>query len=1351
MIDSKKLLADLQKQVKLLEADLAEQLVPESAPAVLLRSEYDDERTARRTAAEWPAWRDAQLTQIAVAWVLGTVFLRWSEDNGLIEPVLSGPGDRLAIAEDAQLAHYRRHPEHNDGDWLAEQFEVLRSTDAGRLLFDPAHNPMYWVPISHDAAKALVAFWRRTDGDGLVHSFEDPEWDTRFLGDLYQDLSEDAKKRYALLQTPRFVESFILQRTLKPAIEEFGVEGLRLIDPACGSGHFLLGAFERLVRAWEEASPGLDPYELARRALASVHGVDTNPFAVAIARFRLLVAALRTAGVTTLASAAGQAWRPIIGCTDSLRTLERQESIAGVDAAIGYRARWEDVDDFAADRLLESASYHTVVGNPPYITVKDPKQNEYYRKRWSACHQKFQLTVPFAQRIFDLARHPDADGFGAGFTGQITSNAFMKREFGSKLVQEFLPAIELSHVIDTSGAYIPGHGTPTVILIGRRSIPSRRDAVRAVLGVRGEPSEPEQPEKGLVWSAIEAQIDQPGSESEWISVVDLPRSRLVGHPWSLSGGGASDVVQAVENGCVALANRVDKIGFVAITAEDSAYFYPSARSARRVGARRSRQMVEGDAVRDFVIDPRTTTVWPYGDKLEALTGGWVDRLLWRNRRVLQRRKRFGTPIEELTGQVWQEFGELYRNKITNPFSIAFGEVSTHNHFVFDRGGRLFNRTAPVIKLPEAATEDDHFALLGLLNSSTACFWLKEVCFPKGGSGMGRGIQPEDWMERFAFNGTNIEDLPLPSGLPSAGGSHLDSLAQQLAATTPSASAESATPTRDRLSLARAEYDRLRTEMISAQEQLDWDVYRRYGLLSDAEAARVLGQSGSAEPLNLGERAFEIVLARKVAAGQTETQWFTRHGSTPITELPAHWSEKYRRTVEARIELIERRRDIALIERPECKRRWASESWDKQQERALRNWLLDRFEARHLWLAPDANGDEQPAPQTVRSLADQLRGDADVVSVARLWAGDALGRPDAELAEVVGTLVDDEHVPFLAAYRYKPSGLAKRAEWEHTWTLQRAEDAVAARMGHDDVTHPEVRKAIATEVGDVPVPPKYASSDFVRGSYWGRRGKLDVPKERFVSYPAASRDGDGSLLLGWAGWDHREQAQALAVLVGQRRGEDGWSGERVTPLLAGLAEVLPWVHQWHAEVDPVYGAAPGDIYDGFLDAQLGELELSRAGLAAWVPAGRVDVAPLPRTRASSKRTGDSAAAPAPRRPRSAPEPEHLDAVLIAASSGPLSNERIRDLTGLDAAGARAVAKHLVDEGRLVTTGQRRGMRYVATGHQADGAAPGQDWFDTGDPELNARIVREAQEQGVSPQFLHRVAYEDVQVEVQPPPD
>ena len=76
--------------------------------------------------------------------------------------------------------------------------------------------------------------------------------------------------------------------------------------------------------------------------------------------------------------------------------------------------------------------------------------------------------------------------------------------------------------------------------------------------------------------------------------------------------------------------------------------------------------------------------------------------------------------------------------------------------------------------------------------------------------------------------------------------------------------------------------------------------------------------------------------------------------------------------------------------------------------------------------------------------------------------------------------------------------------------------------------------------DIPVPPNYTSADFVKNSYWRLRGKLDVPKERFISYPYASSDSDDSLMLGWAGWDHREQAHALITLIEERSSADGWT-------------------------------------------------------------------------------------------------------------------------------------------------------------------------------------------------------------------
>jgi hypothetical protein len=533
------------------------------------------------------------------------------------------------------------------------------------------------------------------------------------------------------------------------------------------------------------------------------------------------------------------------------------------------------------------------------------------------------------------------------------------------------------------------------------------------------------------------------------------------------------------------------------------------------------------------------------------------------------------------GLTWYEWQELYSSKLATPVSIAFPELATHNHFVLTRGGMVFNRTAPVIKLPDGATEDDHLNLLGLLNSSTACFWLKQACHDKGGGGIGGGLATEGWEHFYNFTGTKLKEFPFSNGARLERTRLLDGLAQESQAATPPAVCERRVPTRTVLDEALRRWEAIRTEMIAVQEEIDWEVYRLYGLLDED-----MTYAGDDLPgLALGERAFEIVLARKMAAGEEETAWFERHGSTPRTELPEHWPAAYRELVQRRIDLIAERPDLALIERPECKRRWATKPWAEQKREALREWLLDRLEDRELWADPQG----RPQPQSVAQLADRVQRDPDLLAVLTLL----VGRPDYHLAGELGRLLADEAVPYLAAHRYTTSGLRKRGAWEEVWALQRSEDA-------------------GEQVDRIPVPPKYAQADFARNSYWRHRGKLDVPKERFIAYPGAERDIDQTGVYGWAGWDHLEQARALATVVVQRASQDGWEGERLLPLLAGLAELEPWLHQWYAESDPDYGGSPADYFTAFLSQRLAAAARTREDLAALPP-------PAPRRGRRSRRT------------------------------------------------------------------------------------------------------------------------------------
>jgi hypothetical protein len=194
-------------------------------------------------------------------------------------------------------------------------------------------------------------------------------------------------------------------------------------------------------------------------------------------------------------------------------------------------------------------------------------------------------------------------------------------------------------------------------------------------------------------------------------------------PWILADGGLEMVETLSSRSVSRLAASSQSIGIVGFTLSDALYFMPMHSAHRhKIPSKLVRRVVTGEVLRDWAESETDAAVFPYGPDLCVVKIEEEQELLrymWQGRVDASNGVLFGGKTKIDAGLNWYEYGRLTTSKLRSDLSITFACVATLNHFVLDRGGCFFNRHAPVIKLREGASEEEHLRLLGLLTSSTA--------------------------------------------------------------------------------------------------------------------------------------------------------------------------------------------------------------------------------------------------------------------------------------------------------------------------------------------------------------------------------------------------------------------------------------------------------------------------------------------------------------------------------------------------------------------------------------------------------------------------------------------------------
>lgn len=786
-----------------------------------------------------------------------------------------------------------------------------------------------------------------------------------------------------------------------------------------------------------------------------------------------------------------------------LRKLE------GADFDSPFNFAWcVDFPGIFAGQNGSKGGFDIIVGNPPFVTARNPVKRELWRERWPrVCHREYQLVAPFLQCGFELLKE-------VGELGYIASNAFAKREFGGPLVNEYLPRIDIQKIVDCSGLMFPGHGTPTCLIFGARRKPANDAHIRAVITIMGGGDLLTPPEDSPLWETIERHHDTlpvfgdgpalKSFEDSHIAVADCRRERFLAHPcrWYFVEWATFDGVSQDKSRLRCVLQK--GIGRMLATSANDIFIVPTQVTRyAKIESDALSGITEGDEIRDWASKEPQLVVRPYDEdwslrRIEELPGlaAWLRPF----RKTLGNRKDFGGGTYDESGRSWFEYHQLDRYKARAEQVIAFPDIVTHSHFQFFAEPRLFKDHSPVM----VVRGDSDFALLvlGHLNSSTALFWLKQACFSK------RESEEAESDTYFELAGGKLEEMPIPDSLarlevqgylhttltrlakkcwqvgrklPSsalrkvferAGEAYHDWNSQLSGYVTPDgelgAPFDSTVALRRAYEKAQAIRERLRGEMIALQEEMDWLVYAAYGLLlEDYPAVRMQGTNGDVEsPLRREERPFVL--------------WAQAEGDydRAVALIPADWPATRKKLWEARLAVIRDNEHIRRIEQPVYKRRW-DEQWKVGNQwrcgpiayaaefvDAFEWWLREKAE---WWLEHKKNG----GPVELDAWADALWRDS---RVAAAWpvAAEQYAFLEAEKAREKAEENGDAPPAALA----KPA--TDRAGFVRAFKRIIEDETVPAGFPFA-VPYEDLERRLRRKV-----PAKLKSI----------RGKLNVPRERF---------------------------------------------------------------------------------------------------------------------------------------------------------------------------------------------------------------------------------------------------------------
>jgi len=286
------------------------------------------------------------------------------------------------------------------------------------------------------------------------------------------------RKRHSIYYTPPFVVDYIVEQTLGPVLEERTLDEVRdlaLLDMACGSGSFLITAYERLLRHHAEAQqqPVLPQEERLEILTRNVYGVDLDAQAVEVAQLNLLLKALEVPG--PLPNLNGNVKR---GNSLVEGGAEELELYFGEDwRRVARPLNWKR----AFSQVMQRGGFDVIVGNPPYQFGEfiNPLEKDYYEDRFSLAVTQYDAYWLFYEQCLQKLK----DG---GYHGYIVPDALLARDEPEVLRTALLNAGRILKIAHVGAVFKDPAVSGVVVILQKLSSPDDGHIVDVDRVVEGE-------------------------------------------------------------------------------------------------------------------------------------------------------------------------------------------------------------------------------------------------------------------------------------------------------------------------------------------------------------------------------------------------------------------------------------------------------------------------------------------------------------------------------------------------------------------------------------------------------------------------------------------------------------------------------------------------------------------------------------------------------------------------------------------------------------------------------------------------------------------------------------------------